>query len=115
MQMIWKQSITGHGSFENEKVNIIFNRDILMNEGEIIDNCQKSSGLISNETIIGKHPWVDDPKLEMQRLEEQKQKQQEEAAAMYEPFGQQDDEQQDAEQQEEKADEQKKKEDTGEK
>ena len=43
---------TGHGSFENEKVNIIFNRDILMNEGEIIDNCQKSSGLISNETII---------------------------------------------------------------
>ena len=81
---------TGHGSFENEKVNIIFNRDILMNEGEIIDNCQKSSGLISNETIIGKHPWVDDPKLEMQRLEEQKQKQQEEAAAMYEPFGQQD-------------------------
>lgn len=100
---------TGHGSFENEKVNIIFNRDILMNEGEIIDNCQKSSGLISNETIIGKHPWVDDPKLEMQRIEEQKQKEQEEAASMYEPFGQQDDEKQ-----EETPDERKKKEDAGE-
>ena len=107
---------TGHGSFENEKVNIIFNRDILMNEGEIIDNCQKSSGLISNETIIGKHPWVDDPKLEMQRIEEQKQKEQEEAASMYEPFGQQDEEdgQQDDEKQEETPDERKKKEDAGE-
>ena len=107
---------TGQGSFENEKVNIIFNRDILMNEGEIIDNCQKSSGLISNETIIGKHPWVDDPKLEMQRIEEQKQKEQEEAASMYEPFGQQDEEdgQQDDEKQEETPDERKKKEDAGE-
>ena len=107
---------TGHGSFENEKVNIIFNRDILMNEGEIIDNCQKSSGLISNETIIGKHPWVDDPKLEMQRIEAQKQKEQEEAASMYEPFGQQDEEdgQQDDEKQEETPDERKKKEDAGE-
>ena len=87
-----------------------------MNEGEIIDNCQKSSGLISNETIIGKHPWVDDPKLEMQRIEEQKQKEQEEAASMYEPFGQQDEEdgQQDDEKQEETPDERKKKEDVGE-
>ena len=68
------------------------------------------------ETIIGKHPWVDDPKLEMQRIEEQKQKEQEEAASMYEPFGQQDEEdgQQDDEKQEETPDERKKKEDVGE-
>ena len=77
---------TGRGVFEKEKVNIIFNRDIMMNESEIIDNCNKSIGILSNETIIGQHPWVDDPELEMQRLEEQKKKEQEELENQYNPF-----------------------------
>lgn len=71
---------TGKGDFRNEKVNIIFNRDIMMNEAEIIDNCNKSVGILSDETVIGQHPWVDDPGLEMQRLEKQKEKEQEELA-----------------------------------
>lgn len=80
---------TGQGSYEGEEVTIIFNRDILMNESEVIDNCQKSVGILSDETIIGQHPWVDDPKAEMERLEKQKQKEQEEMLAQYDPFGQQ--------------------------
>ncbi len=80
---------TGQGDFEGEEVNIIFNRDILMNESEIIDNCQKSVGIFSDETIIGQHPWVDDPKGEMERLEKQNQKEQQEADKQYNPFGQQ--------------------------
>lgn len=79
---------TGHGDFEGEEVTIIFNRDIIMNESEIIANCQASVGILSNETIIGQHPWVDNPQLEMERLEKQKQKEQEEIAAQYDPFGQ---------------------------
>lgn len=79
---------TGNGDFSNEKVNIIFNRDIMMNEAEIINNCNKSVGILSDETIIGQHPWVDDPELEMQRLEEQKKKAQEEMLAGYNPFSQ---------------------------
>ena len=78
---------TGNGDFEGEDVNIIFNRDIMMNESEIIDNCSKSIGILSNETIIGQHPWVDDPKLEMERLEEEKKKSQEEFEN-YNPFPQ---------------------------
>lgn len=74
---------TGHGDFEGEEVNLIFNRDILMNETEAIQACVASVGILSDETIIGQHPWVDDPKAEMERLEKQKQKEQ----AQYDPFG----------------------------
>jgi SPP1 family phage portal protein len=80
---------TGQGNFEGEEVNIIFNRDILMNESEVIDNCQKSVGILSDETIIGQHPWVDDPAAEIERLEKQKQKEQEDMLSQYNPFGQQ--------------------------
>ena len=65
---------TGRGNFENEEVNIIFNRDILINESEAIDNCAKSVGILSDETIIGMHPWVDDVQQELERLEKQREK-----------------------------------------
>ena len=77
---------TGKGNFENEEVTIIFNRDILINETESIENCQASFGILSDETIIGQHPWVDDPQKELERLKKQQEKQQEE---MYNPFASQ--------------------------
>ena len=61
-----------------------------MNESEIITNCQNSQGIISDETIISMHPWVNDPQAELERLENQKKKEQEELAAQYDPFGQRD-------------------------
>ena len=64
----------GYGDFENEQVEFIFNRDMLINESTVIDNCAKSIGMISDETIIANHPWIDNPVLEMERLEKQKQK-----------------------------------------
>ncbi len=79
---------TGQGNFDGEEVTIVFNRDMLMNEAEIIDNCQKSQGMLSDETIISMHPWVDDPQLEMERLKKQKDEVQEEMLAQYDPFGQ---------------------------
>lgn len=78
---------TGQGNFEGQEVTVIFNRDILINESEAIDNCQKSVGILSNETIISMHPWVDDPQKEMERLEKQKQKEQAENEKQYDPFG----------------------------
>lgn len=81
---------TGHGDFEGEEVTIIFNRDMMMNESEVIQNCAASVGILSDETIIGQHPWVDDPKAELERLEKQKQKEREEMLAQYDPFGQRD-------------------------
>lgn len=58
----------GAGDFEGERPDIIFDRDILMNEGEVIENCKKSVGLISDETIVAMHPWISDPMEELKRL-----------------------------------------------
>ncbi len=72
---------SGKGDFFDETITVIFNRDMMMNEGEIINNCRNSVGILSDETIIGQHPWVDDPQLEMNRLKKQKKTEQE-----YNPF-----------------------------
>ena len=82
---------TGQGDFEGEDVTVIFNRDILINETEAIANCQASVGLLSEETIIGQHPWIDDPQLELERLEKQRQREQEEMEKQYDPFRKKDD------------------------
>ncbi|WP_300357019.1 phage portal protein [Fusobacterium sp.] len=60
------------GDFEKEKVDIIFNKDILVNEAQSIENCTKSIGILSDETIISQHPWVKDVKAEMARIKSQK-------------------------------------------
>ena len=76
---------TGKGDFENEDVTVIFNRDILINESEAIANCRDSVGLLSDETIVGQHPWIDDPQKELERIEKQRQKEQAQMQD-YEPF-----------------------------
>lgn len=59
------------GDFEKEQIEFIFNRDMLINKSEIIDNCAKSISLLSNKTVISNHPWVDDPILELDRLQQE--------------------------------------------
>lgn len=63
----------GKGDFSEEKVEFIFNRDIFINEDAIIDNCVKSVGILSNKTILGRHPWVADIQHELKQIEEDKQ------------------------------------------
>jgi SPP1 family phage portal protein len=77
---------TGKGNFDGEEVNVIFNRDILINESEAIENCKASVGILSDETIIGQHPWVDNPQLELDRLKKQKEEAQAEFENQYNPF-----------------------------
>ena len=81
---------TGQGDFEGEEVTVIFNRDILINETEAIDNCQKSVGILSNRTLIEQHPFIDDPKQEMERLKKQREEEQAELEMQqgYNPFQQ---------------------------
>jgi hypothetical protein len=58
---------TGDGDFFDEDYEIIFNRDILISESEAIDNCIKSLSVLSEETVIAQHPWVDDVRKEIER------------------------------------------------
>ncbi len=64
---------TNQGDYENEPVEVIFNRDILINEGEVIENIVKSVGILSDETLVAQHPWVDDVLLEIERKEKERQ------------------------------------------
>ena len=73
----------GQGSYENEEVDIIFNRDIKINESESIDNAIKSKTIISDETVIANHPWVNDVETELRKLEKEKQKYEDEAGLNY--------------------------------
>lgn len=50
--------IEQYNSLVLDKVDIVFNRDIVINEKEAIDECKNSLGIISNKTIIANHPWV---------------------------------------------------------
>jgi len=51
-----------------EKVEVIFNRDVLINETESIENCVRSQGILSEETILYQHPWTSDVDKELRRL-----------------------------------------------
>ncbi len=61
----------GLGDFEDEKVEIILNRDMMINESEIIKNINNSVGILSDETLIAQHPWVNDVQTELSRLKAQ--------------------------------------------
>ena len=62
----------GAGDFTNVEVDIVFNKDILINEGQVIEDCQKSRGVISLETIVAQHPWVTDVELELKRIKSER-------------------------------------------
>lgn len=63
---------TGLGDYEGEELEVIFNRDILINETEAIDNVSKSVGILSDETVVSQHPWIDDPRKELERKKAEK-------------------------------------------
>jgi SPP1 family phage portal protein len=64
-------SMSKQGEYDPKKVRYTFNRTMITNETEKIDNIQKSKGIVSDETLIANHPMVDDAQEEMKRLESQ--------------------------------------------
>ena len=67
-----------------DDVNIIFNRDISINESESINMCKASVGVISTRTIVSNHPWVTDLEDELQALEDENKRELEDARHMLE-------------------------------
>lgn len=74
-QLKWfiDQDIANQGGqdYSEEDVDFILNRDIIINETEVIENASKSTGQISDETIVANHPWVTDVQEEKKRIEKQ--------------------------------------------
>ncbi|MCD7905044.1 MAG: phage portal protein [Clostridiales bacterium] len=67
-------SNSGKGDFGGEMAEIIFNRDVLINESEAINNCRLSMDILSKESIIAQHPWVRDARAELERAEKEVEK-----------------------------------------
>ncbi len=61
----------GHGNFKQEELELVFNRNITINETEAIQNCKISEGTISNKTILAHHPFVNDVEEELEAVKEQ--------------------------------------------
>ena len=53
-------------------VEFIFNRMTPVNEGEVINNCKASIGILSNETIVANHPWTGNTAEELERLQQER-------------------------------------------
>lgn len=62
--------LTGQ-NISHEDVEIMFNRDIAINESQVITDCQNSKGVISDKTIMEQHPWVEDVEEEIKQLEKE--------------------------------------------
>ncbi|MCM1326952.1 MAG: phage portal protein [Bacteroidales bacterium] len=77
---------TGQGNYEGEEVNIIFNRDMMMDEGNVINNIRNSVGILSKQTLVSQHPWIDNVDDELARIEEEEQREREKAMEEYKPF-----------------------------
>lgn len=75
-ELLWFINIhlanAGLGDFEGEPVNIIFNRDILINEKEVVEVLEKSP-YMSLESRLGQHPYVQDVQMELKRIERERQ------------------------------------------
>ena len=76
-QLLWFINIhlasAGKGDFEAADVEIVFDRDMMMNEADAISSARKSVGILSHESVLAHHPWVSDPKIELGRIAIEKQ------------------------------------------
>lgn len=64
-------------SEENNSIEILFNKDVLINESQVIDDITKSVGVISNRTLVEKHPYTNNIKEEIERLDAEQEKNEE--------------------------------------
>jgi SPP1 family phage portal protein len=78
---------SGHGDFSGEHPEIVFNRDILINETDAIAGCRQSVGILSSETIISQHPWVNNVEQELARIKDEKAQEAQEAEQYALAFG----------------------------
>lgn len=55
----------------DKEIEIVFNRDIAINESQAITDCLSSKGVISDKTIVSNHPWVTDLDSELAQIEKE--------------------------------------------
>lgn len=64
---------TGQGDYSGESVDVTFNRNILINNDELIQQIKDSTGLVSDRTLLQHHPFVEDVEKELKEINKQRQ------------------------------------------
>lgn len=79
IKKFYSKFVDFYNTYNNTDItkDITFNRTILINKTEAITGCVESiklleQGLISKETLIKNHPWVDNYELELDRIKQDK-------------------------------------------
>ena len=62
---------SGKGDFFDEHVEVVFNKDQIVNESTIINDIKNSVGIVSNETLVKNHPYVQDVQEELRLLHDE--------------------------------------------
>ena len=63
----------GAGDFTNEEIEVIFNRDMMVNESQVITDINNSAAILSKKTLVAQHPYVQDVDAELEQLEKEQQ------------------------------------------
>ena len=61
----------GAGDFTNEDVVFTFDRNMIVNDGDTINNIRNSDGIVSRKTLLAHHPYVTNVQQELDRLQEE--------------------------------------------
>ncbi len=69
---------TNNTSYDVDLVEVKINKNIISNEVETVEMIRNSSGIVSDKTLLAKHPFVDDVNAELEEIEAQKKREQEE-------------------------------------
>jgi len=64
--------LNDHEDYTVIEIDQIYTRSMISNNTELVTMAQNSVGIISDETIISNHPWVEDPQSEMDRIKAEK-------------------------------------------
>lgn len=55
-----------------DTVKVTFTKSMLVNDLELVNMAMQSKGIVSDETIVANHPWVEDAQAEKEKLEQER-------------------------------------------
>lgn len=61
-------NLKGKGDFFDEPIKVTFNRNLFINDATVIQNLAVSADMLSKQTLLAHHPYVDDVQAELERI-----------------------------------------------
>ena len=82
---------TGKGDYFNETLEVIFDRDMMVNQSQIIADINASMAVLSRKTCVAQHPYVRNVEDEMKQIEDERNEAMEQFGNAFEVKGEEDD------------------------